>query len=238
MPQPVVLEAQAPKDTIYGSIHGSVGLNGWDLAEPGRYLLQAAVHVGDEDIVSAPLMLRIEPPATREEEFLAQDLFTEDAGRVLAVGGSRSLDWGNAVLHEIAERLPERRVSMHARYALGNVLRRPYKELTVDQAERRLTIEEQPPHADDAREFIADALGRKPEVAAESFGHIDFRSLLDGFSRWLEAEGDAGAAQQALDTLYTTMSERVVRGKPIRPEVLEGIRARRDEVAVEAAQPG
>lgn len=237
-PDPVVLEAQAPKDAIYGSIFGSVGLNGWDLAEPGNYLIQAAVHTGDEEIVSAPLQLRIEPPASREEEFLAQDLFTDDAGRVLAVGGSRSepLERGNAVLHEVAERLPDRRVALHARYALGNVLQSPYKALVVDPgAERPIAIEQRPPNPDEAREFITSALGSKPAVAAESFGHIEFNELLDGFSRWLEAQGEAPAAGQALDLLYDTLSARVVRGKPIRPEVLDRIDKRRNEVA--AAEP-
>jgi hypothetical protein len=233
-PDPVVLEAQAPKDAIYGSILGSVGLNGWDLAEPGNYLIQAAVHIGDDDIVSAPLQLRIEPPASREEEFLAQDLFTEDAGRVLAVGGSRSepLERGNAVLHELAERLPDRRVALHARYVLGNVLQSPYKALVVDtDAARPIAVEERPPNPDEAREFITTALGSKPTIAAESFGHIEFNELLDGFSRWLEAEGDAPAAGEALDLLYETLSARVVRGKPIRPEVLDRIERRRDQVA-------
>ena len=239
-PDPVVLEAQAPKDAIYGSVLGSVGLNGWDLAEPGRYLLQAAVHVGDEDIVSAPLVLRIEPPASRREEFLAQDLFTEEAGRVLAVGGSRAepLEWGNAVLHEIAEQLPERRIALHARWTLGNVLRTPHKELVPDEsAPAGYTIGERPANPDEAREFIGAALGSNPAVAAESFGHLDFRELFDTFSRWLKAEGDAEGATEALDVLYKTLSERIVRGKPIKPEVLESIRERREEAAAIEVTP-
>ena len=233
-PDPVVLEAQAPKDAIYGSVLGSVGLNGWDLAEPGRYLVQAAVHIGDEDVISAPLMMRIEPPASRQEEFLAQDLFTETAGRVLALGGSRAepLEWGNAVLHEIAEQLPERRIALHARYTLGNVLQTPHKELVADpSAPAGFTIDERAPNPEEAREFMRSALGSNPTVAAESFGHLDFRSLLDAFSGWLKSEGDTEGAVAALDVLYDTLSERIVRGKPIRAEVLASIQERREQVA-------
>ena len=100
----------------------SAGLNGWDVAEPGTYTIQAAAHVGDEDVVSSALDVRIAPPLSRDEEYTAGDLFTQDAARVLVFGGSRFLEGGNEVLEEIVERYPERRIALHARVALANPL--------------------------------------------------------------------------------------------------------------------
>jgi hypothetical protein len=57
--------ALMPGESVYGTVLASVGLNGWDVAEPGTYWIQAAAHVGEEDIVSAPFALRIAPPASR-----------------------------------------------------------------------------------------------------------------------------------------------------------------------------
>ena len=50
--QPVT-KALMPGDSIYGTVLASAGLNGWDVAEPGTYTIQAAAHLGDEDVVSA-----------------------------------------------------------------------------------------------------------------------------------------------------------------------------------------
>ena len=50
-----VTKALMPGDSIYGTVLASAGLNGWDVAEPGTYTIQAAAHFDDEDVVSAPL---------------------------------------------------------------------------------------------------------------------------------------------------------------------------------------
>jgi hypothetical protein len=44
---------------IYDSLFISAGRKGWDLAEPGKYTLQLALHLEGEDIVSNPLPLRV-----------------------------------------------------------------------------------------------------------------------------------------------------------------------------------
>ncbi|HEX6656851.1 MAG TPA: hypothetical protein VF065_02140, partial [Ilumatobacter sp.] len=51
-----------PGEAIYASVYVTAGLNGVDVAEPGRYVMQAALHRPDGDIVSRPLSLRIAPP--------------------------------------------------------------------------------------------------------------------------------------------------------------------------------
>ena len=126
--QPVT-KALMPGESIYGTVLASAGLNGWDVAEPGRYLIQAAAHMGEEDVVSAPFELRIAPPLSRDEEYSAGDLFTQDAARVLVFGGSRYFQNTNDVLEEILERYPDRRIALHARVALGNPMTLEYKKV-------------------------------------------------------------------------------------------------------------
>jgi hypothetical protein len=45
-----------------------VGQNGWDLAEPGYYTVQASIRVSGEDIVSQPITIRVQPPKGYDEE--------------------------------------------------------------------------------------------------------------------------------------------------------------------------
>ena len=98
---------------------GMPKLNGIDVAEPGRYVIQAALHQPEGDIVSAPAALRIAPPRTFEEEVLAQDVFTDAVGRVMAFDGSNVLKGANDTLREVVDKLGDRRVARHARIPLA-----------------------------------------------------------------------------------------------------------------------
>jgi hypothetical protein len=204
-PQTVVLE---PGKAIYNSVIVSVGLNGWEAAEPGRYMLQGAVRIGDEDVVSQPLTVQIAPPASREEEFLAQEFFTEDTGRILAIGGSRALDRGNAVLQEVAERLPDRRVAVHARLALGAPLSLEYKELVPQDGS--IVIDTRPAKPEDARQLVDQAVAGAPETAAETIGHVRFRRTLERIGKRLDAAGDSDGAVETLTIARDALAKRNV----------------------------
>ncbi len=225
-----------PGESIYEPLFASVGLNGWDIAEPGTYSVQVAAHLGDEDVVSNVLSIRVSGPASREEEQLADEYFTEEPGRILALRGSRVLDRGNAVLQEIAERIPDSRVALHARYALGFVLAEPYKRLVVDEArrERRLAFDLAESRQDEARELVGTALTSRPEVAADSFGHVVFRRRVERFTDWLAHAGNEDDAARFADVLFDTLSRRRVGGRPVLPKVLEEIDAKRQALTARA----
>jgi hypothetical protein len=219
-------------ESMYESLLASVGLNGWEIADPGSYTIQVALRVGEEDVVSNPLRLLVEPPASRQEEFLGPSFFSEDVGRIIAFNGSRALKGGNTVLAQVAEELPDRRVALHARYALGSVLAKDYKELVTDpEGPQQLSVEVREAEHDEAQKLIGEALIAKPETAVESFGHIEYRRLADRYSDWLAEEGTEAEAAAAQETLYETLAARTVRGRPIRQEVLKEIKAHRRELA-------
>ena len=222
-PEPTVL---MPGESMYAPLLASVGLGGWEIADPGGYMVQLVLRVHDQDIVSNPLDLRVEAPASRAEEILAPRFFSEDVARIIAFNGSRALKDANDVLREVVGALPDRRVALHARYALGNVLATDYKELLVDpDREQALAIEVKKPEHEEAQELISGALTEDPQTAIESFGHIEFRRLAGRFGEWLSEEGADEDAAEAQETLYETLAARTVQGTRIRPDVLEEVKS-------------
>jgi hypothetical protein len=228
-----VTKALMPGESIYGTILTSAGLNGWDVAEPGTYMIQAAAHVDDEDVVSAPFVLRIAPPISREEEYTAGDVFTQDTARLLIFGGSRggtpALEHANDVLHEVVERFPERRIALHARVALGNPLTLDYKRLIPTDDGLELDVASAKP--DEAAKLIEPALVDQADVAAESLGHVRYRAIAERIARRLAAIGAEAEATQTIDSAIETLGARSVNGRPVKAEVIEELKETRKTLA-------
>lgn len=221
-------KALMPGESIYGTVLASAGLNGWDVAEPGTYLIQAAAHVSDEDVVSAPSVLRIAPPISRDEEYAAGDVFTQETARVLVFGGSRFLEQSNDVLQEVVERFPERRIALHARVALGNPLTLNYKRLMPTDGGLELDVV--PAKPDEAARLIEPALVEQAEVAAESFGHIRYRGIAERVARRLAAAGAEAEATKTIDSVIDALAARTVNGRPVKAEVIQELSETRAEL--------
>jgi hypothetical protein len=227
--------ALMPGESIYGAVLASAGLNGWDVAEPGKYLIQAAAHVDDEDIVSTPFLVRIAPPISREEEYAAGDLFTQDTARTLVFGGTRVLDHANDVLHEVVERFPERRIALHARVALGSPLTLEYKQLIpVDD---HLELEVTPAQPEEAAELIEPALVEQANVAAESLGHIRYRATADRLAKRLAEAGAQTEATTTIEAAIDTLDARIPDGRPVKSQVIEQLRETLETIAGRKARP-
>jgi len=216
-------------ESIYGAVLASAGLNGWDVAEPGTYLIQAAAHVDDEDVVSTPFVLRIAPPVSREEEYAAGDLFTQDTARLLVFGGSRVLDRANDVLHEVVERFPERRIALHARVALGNPLTLEYKQLV--STDDGLELDIAPAQPEEAAELIDPALVERANLAAESLGHIRYRAISELVARRFAAAGAETEATRTIDSAIETLDARIPDDRPVKAQVIEQLAETREAVA-------
>lgn len=220
-----------PGESDYESLFVSVGRNGWDLAEPGYYTIQVCLHLDQEDMVSAPLNLRIAPPRGYDEEWLAQDFFSDDVGRILTFDGSQFLEKGNDTLREVAGKLSDRKVAFHARVALGNVKARKYKQLDLGKEKQEVMsvhmargkIKVTPANVEEARKELSAALTDQKDVSAESLGHIDYKWYVDRFSDWLAEQGAIKEAAKTQDDLYQTLLARKVLDS-----VLQEIKKRRD----------
>ena len=126
-----------PDTSRYQALFIGAGNEGWLLAEPGWYTIYLALGNDGEDFVSNPLRIKVLPPHDRQDDVLAQDVFTKEVSRVLAFDGSRVLDDANTVLREVAARLPDRPIARHARIALGRPLMRAGKVLQLPASSGR-----------------------------------------------------------------------------------------------------
>src|SRR4029450_1046691 len=122
-----------PGRSIYRSLFAAAGPNGWDLADPGRYEVQVALHLGAEDVVSNRLAVRIATPRTFEQETLAQDFFSDEVGRILSFDGSQHFESGKDTLRELVERFADCPAAWHARLALAHPLARNCKQLALGE---------------------------------------------------------------------------------------------------------
>lgn len=213
----------AAGESMYASLYASSGLNGWDLSEPGNYIVQVALHMAGEDVVSEPFAMKISPPHGYDEEVVAQDFFSNDVGRILNFDGSRCLTTGLDTLRELSDRLPDTKAAIHARVALGQAVSRPFKQLKLDGTRGPLqpageaggNIGVASAKLEECRKELTAALVKKPERAAESLGNIDYKDYADSFSDTLEKNGDRKEADHVRNTLLKTMTARGVKASVI-----------------------
>jgi hypothetical protein len=215
---------------MYAPLRMFAGIDGWEIAEPGTYTVQAVVRVDGEEVVSNPMRLRVSPPRDHDEERLAEDFFTDDVGRILAFNGSGVLKRGNDALREVSERLPDRRAAIHARLALGNVVARDTKRLEPDEGsgDARMQVAVDKANPDEGHALLEEALIAEPKHAVESLGHIRWKRQVDGLSDLLAARGETEEAARAQDVVYETLSKREVQGRKIIAPVLLDVQERRN----------
>ncbi|MBE3650942.1 hypothetical protein [Paenibacillus polymyxa] len=208
-------EVLMPGQTMYSSIFASVGSNGWLISDPGDYLIQIALHLENEDVLSNELIIRVEPPIDRNEDFLAQDYFSDDVARTLFFDGTKTLESSNNVLRTVAERLPHRKAAVHAEVALAMPLMKHYKLLGKDKI-----IHVTPPKIEEATQLLKPVLLERSHVAANTLGHLDYRYYMDRLSESIAAHSNHPVeALTVQNKLLQTLTER-----KIKPAVLQEIK--------------
>jgi len=182
----VLMPGEEKRDSVF-----LVGRNGWDIAEPGYYTVQACVHLPNEDIVSEPVTIRVAPPKGYEEQHIAQDLFSDSVGRVLNFDGSRFLQSANGTLRELVERFPNSRAAIHAGVALAGPFASDYKQMAVEGTKHTLRVSK----ADhkEARRLLSPLL-EEPQKAAATLGQIDYDYYHNRFKPMLEEMRKAARA--------------------------------------------
>lgn len=207
------LRTLAPGEALYEQLFIGAGVNGWDLAIPGNYLVQAALRNDESDLVSAPLSLRVLPPISRDAEVLAQDYFVDDLGRILAFDGTRREGDAQDTLRELTQRFPASRAARHARVALALPLAAPRRLLS--SSGEVTTLLEVAADRPEAERQLGGALIENADTAADTLGHIDFVHYVERLSRLRQADGRTAAGNAAFATAISTLA-----GRGVRPQVL------------------
>jgi hypothetical protein len=206
-------------ESIYESLFLSAVHGGWLISDPGQYKVQASVRLNDEDVVSAPIVIRVAPPRSFDEQKVAQDLFNDDVGAVLAFDGSQILTSANDALREVSQRFPENRAAIHAQVALGMPRAKPFKLYEPPDTTRgargvRPTGRIQVRPADpEAAALLTRALGSDADAAkkaAQALGNIDYRYYAERHADVLESQGAKRECQEARQLLYETLVDRRV----------------------------
>jgi hypothetical protein len=204
-------------ESLYEPLFIGAGTNGWLIDEPGTYLVQVALHLNDRDVVSNPLYFRVAPPLNREEEVVAQDVFTDSVGRIINFSGSLApaLASGNDALQEVVERLDDAHpAAIHARYALGSPIALGTKQVVAsDQAERnghgRLAIKGIASKTE-GTDLVESALTADMQAAARTFGHIGFRRRVERYAEALEQHKHKQDAKAVCKDMLATLKDRGV----------------------------
>jgi hypothetical protein len=198
-----------PGQSIFDSLFISAGAYGWMIDEPGWYEISACLHFEHRHIHSSPLWIRIAPPRTWDEEYLAQDFFSNDISRTLTFDGTRVLTKANDVLKTVVERLADRNVAIHANVALQMPQLESFKE--VQRAGHSLVVSRSDPQ-ESAIDQLAETLApeKDPNWAAEVLGNIDYNHYMRRLAFAARHSGREDDAAQLLESLGQTLKARRV----------------------------
>jgi hypothetical protein len=160
-------------ESIRNNVNLTYGTSGFAFAEPGTYEVTALLAVFDErtesDLIvrSETLPLRIATPKEIEEEEDAMDLFRDDVGVYLALGGNRTLTRAAEALEAIRERRQAGEGEVRDPVAAAIV-----RAQAIDAQRRYVRYEDE----------SYRVLEPKSEVAAQRLSQLDERALR-GFDR-------------------------------------------------------
>lgn len=120
---------------------------GFLFSEPGTYTLWATyrglVTEVPTCLVSPPATLSVAYPLCKEDRAIADLVFGEEQGLILALGGARHLERGTEQLLDLVERYPRSPVAHYVAVLLGTDRGREFKDVKlkrVDRADHREAI--------------------------------------------------------------------------------------------------
>ncbi|WP_218822240.1 M28 family metallopeptidase [Geodermatophilus pulveris] len=200
------MEVLAPQESRYESVNLTMGQFGFPFKEPGRYRIEACWVNRDGSTAPAITTLSVRPPRSDRDRRAAERLFTAPVGRVLAIGGTRTIDEVNELLGEVAGDLGvQHPASLYLRTARTVPLAQPFKALTADSAEVRVLA----PEPDVVERELAPVV-EQFEAAADALGHIQYERVADVYSTCAVEVGKRADARSAQDDMLKLFQARRV----------------------------
>ncbi|MGY1732949.1 M28 family metallopeptidase [Geodermatophilus sp. SYSU D01045] len=200
------MEVLAPQESRYASVNLTMGQFGFPFKEPGRYRIEACWVNRDGSTAPAVTTLTVRPPRSEEHRAAAGRLFTAPVGRVLAVGGTRTIDDVDALLGEVADDLGvQHPVSLYLRTVRTVPLARPFKVLSADSAAVRV-LDPEPDEVERGLRPVVEQF----EAAADALGHIQYERVADVYSACAVEMGKRADARTAQDNMLKLFQARRV----------------------------
>lgn len=190
--------ARARSDSYSESIYLSYGQYGFYFDKPGEYLIRALYQGGGDLLIpSNTHRLRVGYPASKEEDKLAQDVFSYPVGISTYLGGSPSphLERGMDVLEDLVGRYPDTLVGAKAAIVVGNAVSQSFYRI---KPESNTLVRMQAGDPEATKDVAKAALGRKGR-GKQALTSLASHALASTRTAWLSAgeEGDSLAGLRA-----------------------------------------
>lgn len=208
-------EAVKGEDRHSQNVFLSYGTYGYYFDEPGQYLLRAFYQgPGDVLIPSNVHRVRIGRPFSYDEERIAQDFFTYEAGMALYLNGSSSpfLKKGMDTLDTMADRYRESPVGAHLSLVLAQNLARPFFRI-----EDRKLWEARAANPEGALALTARAYEQQKRDEL-TFTNITHHQCLRTRADLMATLGEKAEAKKELSTLVKDLKKRGV-NQPVLDEI-------------------
>ncbi|MDQ3696904.1 MAG: hypothetical protein M3373_02610 [Gemmatimonadota bacterium] len=194
------------KERLYYSVNMTAGQFGFPFKEPGPYRIEAAFRNLDGGTAAAVMQLFVRPPVNYDDRRTLGRLLDARVGRTLYVGGTRVLEDVNERLDGVSTRLDDRHP---AKYYLAAVRAKPLATPTKVVEPGTLQLRVQDPDPELAARALEPVV-EQPEAAADSLGHIRYRSAVDVYTTASTEIGKRTKARDAQRTLLALFEQRDV----------------------------
>jgi hypothetical protein len=201
---------------VYGMLDMTVGQFGFPFKEPGAYRIEATYTNFDGGMAAAVMQLYVRPPAQYDDVPIIHRLFDARVGRVLYVGGTRTMGDVNETMTEVSRDLDEQRpsagrenpVAYHLKATLALPLATDSK--LVDPRTSKIETVAADPDAAVAELEPVVAHANAAAAAADSMGHIWYRQVVDSYATAAESSNNRRAGRDAQKQLLAMFKERDV----------------------------
>jgi hypothetical protein len=208
-------EAIEGEDRHSQNVFLGYGAHGHTFDEPGNYLVRAVYQgAGNVLVASNVHRVRIGRPFTRDEDRIAQDYFTYEAGMALYLNGSSSpfLKNGMDTLETMAERYQKNPVGAHLSLVLAQNLTQPFFRIEEDKI---VKVRDAKP--EEALTLTTKALAEAKQDKS-TFTNITTHQLYRTRADLMAAMGEKVEAKKELNTLVKDLKKRGV-NQPVLDEI-------------------
>jgi len=180
--------------------------------QAGTYRIEASYRNLDGSTAAAVTRLYVQSPANFADLPVVNELFHAEVGRVLTVGGSRSMDEVNAKLDWVIGKLSEKHpASYRLRVARSNAFSRDFK--MFDPIAKKINVLDAEP--DKVVELMGPVMA-DPGRTADSLGHIQYERVVETYTACAVVTGKKDTARQIQEETV-----QIFRSRGVTPSAIE-----------------